>query len=462
MSIFSKEKRRLNGLYLNMGWQSFLSQREAPLIAAIAILIPGWIMMLYPISGYVSQGLNLILGLISLPLIIRVRKPGQYSFRYGILFLVSVIAYHAFGMRVFALLIFGSSVFLLVEAFYGKIGFLPLIWILLLSPALEYLSDVFTFPIRLQLGDWAGMVMELAQLPITVRGNVFHLADSSFVIDPSCVGLSSTLTALLLTVVFMSQVEYEKKNTYALLLVVLLMGAAFLLSILGSFVRIVTLVLMRSFPKTLSHELIGIFSLIFYVLIPIYFLIRYSSRHVLPGSNLSIISPRPWKKVPVFFLITCTLIIVSLRWETVVNPIDTSHYNSWEIAGMEKDYLPNRVIKFSNEELLIYMKAPRAMWASDHAPNICWRSSGYKFIEVERESLGEKIYYKAKLKKGEKILHTAWWFENGTIHTHRQLTWRLNMLKGDKPYYMVNLTCENEESLYKYCQQYLQKPLVPK
>src|SRR6185369_14167819 len=108
----------------------------------------------------------------------------------GILLPVHTVLYLAIS---FALLF-------LVEYFYGKNGFLPLLVLALMSPAVQYLIDVFSFPIRLKLTSLAGSFFNAVGISSIARGNLIIQGRSEFSVDPGCMGLNMMQASLLLAI----------------------------------------------------------------------------------------------------------------------------------------------------------------------------------------------------------------------------------------------------------------------
>ncbi len=102
-----------------------------------------------------------------------------------------------------------------------------------------------------------------------------------------------------------------------------------------------------------------------------------------------------------------------------------------------------------NEQTLIYIKSIAGFYSSDHHPMICWSGSGYSFAKVHTDRIAYREVYSGILTKGEETLYTAWWYDNGIRHTTSQWNWRWDMLKGNRPYALVNITATNPVELKK-------------
>jgi exosortase N len=83
-----------------------------------------------------------------------------------------------------------------------------------------------------------------------------------------------------------------------------------------------------------------------------------------------------------------------------------------ELTGYMKSIANDNVIKFENDNALIYIKPSCHFFGPDHSPTICWKGSGYDFINIKTEKIGSDEIYTAELKKDNEILQIAWWFDN--------------------------------------------------
>jgi hypothetical protein len=103
--------------------------------------------------------------------------------------------------------------------------------------------------------------------------------------------------------------------------------------------------------------------------------------------------------------------------------------------------------KFSNEDILIYVKPIPEFFSGEHTPLLCWQGSGYEFEKIANNSVGDKNIYSGILKKDQDELHTAWWYTDGTTYTIDQYTWRSEMMKNGKRFCLINVTAKDEATL---------------
>ena len=59
------------------------------------------------------------------------------------------------------------------------------------------------------------------------------------------------------------------------------------------------------------------------------------------------------------------------------------------------------------------------------------------------------MVFTAVLQHGNGQLYTAWWYDNGAKRTIDQLTWRWDVLRGAKPYSVVNVTTVTSDQLVR-------------
>lgn len=73
--------------------------------------------------------------------------------------------------------------------------------------------------------------------------------------------------------------------------------------------------------------------------------------------------------------------------------------------------------------------------------------SRYEFCLIREETVPGKEIYMGTLEKGNDILYTAWWFDNGKSKTVRQLEWRWKSLKGEGEFVLINISTTTEQEL---------------
>jgi hypothetical protein len=64
----------------------------------------------------------------------------------------------------------------------------------------------------------------------------------------------------------------------------------------------------------------------------------------------------------------------------------------------------------------------------------------------------------ANLQKDGSILYTAWWYEHKNHRTNNQMEWRINNLKKNRDYHLVNITASSPLDLRIAIDRWIQQP----
>ena len=412
------------------------------------------------LAFYLQPEINLILGLMLTPFVFRIRSKGVLSWRYAVAAGVSLALFGWLHMQIFFLLGVGMTILFILESRVGKMGPLPFLLICLLSPVLQYLVTVFTFPLRLEWSRLAAKGLSLAGQAVSVQGNVFTLNGHEFSVDPACLGLNTIITGLIFTTLMLAFAEKKHNRPLPFWMVMGLYSLAGMLLLVSNLFRIICLVLFHSMPESLSHELIGLFCLVVYVLGPIYWVISMWGKKNKQGGiqdkwekgeKQGHVSPQTPKGI---FLAAAVLLILVIGWfnwhrDAFRNEPKDAAFASLEVPGMTKVLQENGIARFESDSLLMYLKPPARFWGADHTPAICWRGSGYNFTYIRQEEVNGHCIYLAKLQKEDHSLHTAWWYDNGSHRTCSQLDWRFRTAKGQSPFRLVNLASQDLAGLLK-------------
>jgi exosortase N len=118
------------------------------------------------------------------------------------------------------------------------------------------------------------------------------------------------------------------------------------------------------------------------------------------------------------------------------------------------------VVKLQSKDALIYIKYIRGFFDTEHNPMICWSGGGYQFKRVTRETIAGRKVYTATIFNGTDNLYTAWWYDNGVKHTTEQFEWRWDLVRGGKPYVLINIACSSREHLNNLIQTILQEQIL--
>ncbi len=402
---------------------------------------------------------SLLMGLIALPYVIRIdNKTGGY--RYAIAALLAGIVLLFF--RTSSLYYF-SAVFILlfiIERWWGRINHLPLLVAIAVSPIIGNIVYIWSFPIRLQLSQWTVKVLSWAQFNIKADGNLLLLDGHSFSVDPACIGLKMVVTSVVLGLVIIAYFEKKYKRSISISKLFLWVALLLVAAIFSNFIRLITLILFHILPENPMHDVVGVLSLVCYVLLPFYFLLAYafSKSKKEHSEGATSIQQTPKRKVaPITKVALASLLLLQVvnGRQFLSAPVENIQLISdIQIEGFQKKVTPNGVLKLQSDEALIYVKPPVRFFQGSHDPRFCWQGSGYTFSSVQIEELNEKRIYTALLTKGEDQLYSAWWYENEKLHTPHEWDWRWKTFQGDGGYAMININCPDRVILEKWIAQF--------
>lgn len=411
---------------------------------------------------YIQADVNAFLGLCLLPFTLFIRKPNVYSWRYAFASGAFLLLFYKVHAQIFFLLGFGCFILFIIESQVGRLSEYPLYLLGLLSPVVDYFMTVFTFPIRLRLSEWAAAILRVFGFDTEASGNLFIVNGDYFSVDPACVGLNMMKTGLLIALLIMALGEKQHKKQLPIWGSAVLLGIAFGLLVVTNFIRILGIVLFHSAPNTLSHDLIGLVTLVLFTILPLYGIIQKAYIHLGMGAKITDRKAQE-KDKPLPFGIDLGLgivLLLSLAWfnthrEDFRHEASTDAFANLQYGGFEKSYQDNGVVRFQNDSLLMYVKPPVPFWGTDHTPAICWRGSGFEFGHIRSKRIAQKTIYVGYLQQEDKRLYTAWWYENDELCTVSQFEWRWRMAKGEEPFRLINVTAFKEEVLLRQCERML-------
>lgn len=413
------------------------------LLLATLIGIPVW-------QSYLHGSFLFYCTLLLAPYILYVQQKEVASPRYAWASIICGIGHLILGINILYLSAFLFFVLFLVEWQYGKLNALSIYWIFILSPLTIFLFGIFSFPIRLELSKLASWMLHFVQSDLTCQGNVIVLNGAEFSVDEACMGLKMVSYSYLVFLILIAYFEKKRQVELSKPLVVFVLSIGTALILLANLIRIITIILLQAMPDTFAHELIGVISWLAYVILPAFFLIRFFVNQW--GRIYSIQAPKKLSSLLVTILCISSLSLLSIGSYKNLTKDKTPPKASIpiQIKGFEQQIAKDGVIQLKNEEALIYIKPACAPYRADHAPNICWKGSGYAFSKESLKTMGTLTVITAQLKKGTDILYTAWWYDNGSKQTANQLEWRWNALKGKGNYQLLNVTVEDPNLLEKY------------
>lgn len=409
------------------------------------------IVMLFALSAYIKwQSVNIVLGLLALPLVTVIQHENYKNITYGTVAALVALLTVLLPQKTMLYFSVVFACFFVAENFLGKINLLPVGVVCLMSPVAQFFADVFSVPIRLQLTSWAGIIMNWAQAGITVKGNVLISKGNEFSVDPACMGLNMMVTSLLLQLIIIAMYQRKYKLQLNWWQVIGLLSISFVLNVVSNLFRIVCLVWFNILPGTTMHELAGVFCLLVYVIIPMVLITQLAIKH--KGQAASMVqkneTPVLWNSVLRIHLVL--LVIISwAAYKVVLNDRVVADVTSTvaTVEGYKTERITAEIVKLQNIQSLIYVKHIPGFFSADHHPMICWKGSGYSFNQVQIETVAGKRIYTALLHNGSEKLYTGWWYDNGVEQTIEQMSWRRKMLLGERAFSVVNVTAEDKQQL---------------
>ncbi|AXY76231.1 exosortase N [Paraflavitalea soli] len=418
--------------------------------AILALLFYAGILYYALRNHIIWQSVNVLLGLVALPVVTVIRTVDKGSIRYAVAAILLALCCLALPVKTICYGAIACSVLFVIESFVGKTNLLPLIVVGMMSPIFQYMADIFSFPIRLQLTTMAGKAMQLMGSAVQVKGNMIHCNGHEFSVDPACMGLNMLVTALLLQVLLVAVYQKKYGRTGAWWQVFLLLGLVMAFNILSNLIRIVCLVQLNILPGTTLHEVMGIICFLVYVVLPASLFTRWLIQrhgkativHLPPVSNTNTV-----KQVIVHLVLAVTMLMAA---RSVVQRDNVTADQSAAIPAVEGysvQRIANDVVKLENDQSLVYIKPIAGFYSADHNPMICWRGSGYAFTQVEKSEVNGQFVYMALLQNGQDQLYTAWWYDNGSNRTIDQFAWRRDALQNNTKYALINVTAASREKL---------------
>ena len=397
------------------------------------------------------------IGILFIPFIVRQISVGK-STRYGILSLLSgsVLFFENSNMAYYFCCGFG--LLFIWEIFKGRLNNLPFFLLVIISPVFQYVSEIWSFPIRMRLSDWAGSALSLIGKKAAVVGNVVLMDGNEFLVDSACMGLDMMSVSLLLVLVFMARKERQRQFFFPFFEICGWLLLTLLLSIFSNFNRLLALVMFKVLPDNPMHDIWGIVALFVFVLIPIFYLLEWRCGHLVsPNYSLkkrNILPKNIFSKywaMPYFFIVPIFFILFfngeNKKAEIFKNIKGTEHIS---LSGFKKSSTDDGMLKLESDSALAYIKPPAGFLRASHDPRICWRGSGYTFKQVQKENINGVSVYIAKMEKVGSHLYTAWWYDNGHAKTIEEWQWRWAGLLGRADdFYLVNVTCGTKMGLKK-------------
>jgi len=406
-----------------------------------------------PVWGEYLQGSFLFYFTLALgPFIFYVRQPNYASTRYAWSSIFCLLGHLFLGINILFLAGYLFFVLFLIEWKWGKLNELSIYWIFLLSPLTVFFFGVFSFPIRLKLSELATWMLSFLYEETLCQGNIILLQGAEFSVDEACMGLKMVSYSYLAMLVLIAYFEKKEEKQLSRPHIVAILSIGTFLILLANLIRIIIIIVNHAMPGSVGHELIGVVCWLVYVILPSYFI---SKKAVQKWAKVwQAQSERTIKPLFAGILITGSILLLGIGGFQSLFEDKTPAKAIVEFTSknFDKSTAKDGVLQLKNEEALIYIKPACAPYRADHAPNLCWKGSGYQFKKEKQKTIAGIELMSAELHKNKDVLYTVWWYDNGNHNTASQLVWRWNSLKGKGNYQLINVTTDDPLLLKKYIQ----------
>lgn len=418
------------------------------------------IMSLKLLSEYLVPDIGLYIGIAIIPYVCRI-ETGNLSLRFlipALLFTLLAFFIPAKSTLFFTLVF---TVLLLFESFLGKVSLNFFFVLALLSPLFKFFSDTLSFPLRLWLSNTVAETITMAGIAARSAGNIITIEGYDFYIDQACAGLNMLNISLLISLFILSYHQKKNSSTLSFFSLLTMLTLTFLFNIISNFFRIMMIVIFKIMPETIVHDLVGICSLIIYVILPLImlsgpFVQRFGK--IQPKEKRRNQKTKCCLKQPALHILFFGMVIFIFINSGKKNQSNQTS-NNLSLKGYQKTNLENNVVKFENKKALIYLK-PTPFYAPEHNPMICWTGSGYEFQLIKKEIVNGTEIYTGTLVKGKDKIYASWWFDNGKMKTINQFRWRWNAIKGNQAFYLVNVNTIKREDLKRITAALLPSPFA--
>ena len=420
---------------------AYKSQCTLSLFVSAYLVLMVWFLPGYFIIDFIMLG-----ALLLSPFIIKPETAKKGSSKYLWLSLVFLLFTFLTGVKTFYFLTLGTAMLFAIESIAGYLDHLPFFLLGLLSPTFKYFNNMLGFPVRLQLSQWAGKILQLLGYKIEVAGNVLILNGTEFSIDPACVGLKMMAASILAGLLVMAFFQQKRGKSFTFPVVTLILFSITGMNIISNLIRILLLTIFNILPDDSNHDIVGIICFLVYIILPSYFLIQYVARN---NPNNSVETKYPSKGIgkPVLLnsLLFAGIILAGVSKLNHKEEFDTK-IPAITLEGYSKQVVHGDIIKLEKPGILMYIKPMQHFYGAEHSPMICWVGSGYQFSRINKQNIEGKEFFTGMLKKGSDIIYAVWWFDDGSYQTTGQMDWRWRTLKGDS-FNLVNVNSGNEKVL---------------
>ncbi|MFX1705152.1 exosortase N [Chitinophaga sp. CC14] len=389
-----------------------------------------------------------LLCVIAMGVVLKVDKSRPGSMRCGWIALFFLLLSWQIPVLTFRYATLITTLFFVTEFFFGRLQTLTFITAALIAPAINFVVNVFSFPIRLWLTGVAGNILAGINPQVTTTGNMILLGSNEFSVDPACMGLQMMLTSLLCGVMLIALYQRRYQKVLPLTGIVVVLVAISALNIIANLFRIILLVQFALPPETMAHDAMGIATLLIYVILPLLPGIKWMlQRYGKVNSAYNGVQPPPLYG----WLLHAVLAAGIIGGHFFMTPRSTASGEMDQqvkhLSGYSYAVLDGHIVKQTKTNALLYVKGIPGFYFTDHQPMICWKGSGFGFYKIQEATIQGAKVYTAELKKENSTLYTAWWYESRTRRSSSQLEWRWDALCSGNNYYLVNITVEDKSLL---------------
>jgi len=413
------------------------------------------------LTGYLPYDqANFWLGIIAIVLYTRFPVAVKGGYRFLLATFVFLGLYLLLPVKTLFFFALVSALLFSLEAISGRLHAAVIPVIFLMSPVANYMAEVFSFPVRLQLSHWAAKMMQLTGNEVAEQGNSISFNGAIFDVDHACMGLSMLVCSLLMGLISIQLYEAKFHRRLPLTYLPLVLFYFILFNVAANLFRIICLVYFQIGPGTVMHEMVGLGCWMLYGIVPSVWLVKTMVKHlgryesVKPIADFHLPDLR-YYQITQFGLVL--LLSFFFGMQPPANDKNISASGQWVPGnGYEVQLLPHGVTGYKNESSLIYVKSILGFYSTDHNPSICWRGSGYAFKRIRNAKRANALMYMANLEKEGASLYTAWWYESGSHRTNNQFSWRWKSLEESRDYRLVNITASSQPDLERAIEKWMQ------
>ncbi len=388
--------------------------------------------------------------LLLLPVIVRVREPGNRSLRY--LFVVIPLAALSLWQPhpLFRFFLLFATVYLVIESSIGRLDRLAPLFAMLVAPITHYFFNNFGFGIRLAISDTVASTLRIADPHAAAIGNAIVFRGMESHVDPDCMGLRMITTSLIMTMALVALMERKRSVLLPSLYLPALLTLTLLLVAVSNYARVIALVITRAPAGGTAHELIGLACWLLILLLPMAWTVDRLTGRIPPRDRLFPGAAWPeWKRAVAIAALLPVMVAGFAHPHVAVENEQDPSAEHLVLDGFERSILPNHVVRFAGDGVLIYVKPGKPFYSDDHHPMSCWLGSGFTFTHEVVEQHRDGEICRGLLVNGTAERHTAWWYDNGRVRTTGQLDWRLRAARGEGPFRLVNITADSPQALMR-------------